>query len=202
MGRLNLNHGFILAGVAFLFREHFSKVCLAADYNLVQQMVTFPWGTNFITNKFFKGDGFELETKNSEMGRAEKIASLIHHPTALSSLVFCGDGKHRPNNCGRCSKCVRTKAMFLLESEEVPDVFLDRDFDRRHALSLNLEKRNEAAVINELLIEAKKRGLNERISPLPSVFHAAIRKKSTKSKKWDRLISKSKKYMMWKIFKD
>ena len=155
-------------------------------------MVTFPWGTNFITNDFFKGDGFELETKNSDLGRAEKIASLIHHPTALRSLVFCGDGKHRPNNCGRCSKCVRTKAMFLLELEEVPDLFIDREFDKRHALSLNVEKRNEAAVINELLIEVKKRGLSERLSPLPSVFHAAIRKKSVQSKKWARLIQKVK----------
>jgi hypothetical protein len=69
-----------------------------------------------------------MEAANLDIMRGEKMHLIHGSMEALSSLTFCVDYRARPNNCGRCSKCVRTKAMLLPSVGVVPDVFLDKAF--------------------------------------------------------------------------
>jgi hypothetical protein len=58
-------------------------------------------------------------------------------------LTFCVDYKSRPENCGACTKCQRTKLMFLARTGTVPDIFMDKSipFDWLRALQFEKSER-------------------------------------------------------------
>jgi hypothetical protein len=173
-----LTHGFYLAGSAFLFRQDFNYAFLATDFNIAQEMLVFPWGTNHVTNPLFAGSDFKLVSMNQEMSRTQKVAQLSHDLDACHCMTFCGDAHHKPDNCGRCGKCVRTKAMFLLESESLPDIFICNEFDSRHARSIDLYHRSELAFCAEMIKVAKEKNVLERLLEIPQRYEEAVLKLS------------------------
>lgn len=173
---LALNHGFCLAGVGFLFRHMFSSVCLATDFDRVQSMLSFPWGTNFLTNDFFSGSDFKLLSMNSDVTRTVKVAYLAKDLDACNSIAFCTDTKYRPENCGQCNKCIRTKAMFLIENGSLPPIFKCGDFDKRHVSSLSLSKRSEMAFFSELLSRAKDLGVEGRLLGIQNKYDKSVKR--------------------------
>ncbi len=120
----HVTHIFSLAGAAFL-HGNYSRYLISSDYRLDQQFLVFPWGSNSATNRYFSDGRRHLLTLDDEFSRSDKLERIIALPEALSSVTFCVNYKARPENCGQCSKCVRTKIMFLTRIGYVPDVFLD-----------------------------------------------------------------------------
>jgi hypothetical protein len=195
---LSLNHGFCLAGCGFIFRDIFSSVNIAADYNIAQEMLAFPWGTNHVTNPLFSGSNYRLGTMNGDVSRTEKIAFLGGDANACNSITFCGKWEHRPDNCGRCDKCIRTKAMFLVEKGEVPQIFKCNLFDKRHVNSIDLSTRKELAFISELITRARKNGVLNRLFGLDQRYERAIRTLSLdKKSRLSKLYKKIKHKLLW-----
>lgn len=126
---LKLNHGFALASVGFLFSHMFKSCHLSADAKIQDEFLIFPWGTNIVTNRLFTATNYALATECLDEGRTDKVVRLSQNPAFLPGLSLCSDAKFRPENCGRCGKCVRTKARFYVMTGEVPPIFLENNFD-------------------------------------------------------------------------
>ena len=104
----------------------FKSAGFAADLSREQDLVMFPWSLNHVTNSYFKSRDFSCSAVDDDVTRAQKVQALAGNPVALSSVSFCVDKSVRPLNCGKCRKCVRTKAMFVGMTGSIPDgVFLD-----------------------------------------------------------------------------
>lgn len=169
----HFGHAFALAGGLFLFSETFAAGEIAADYNAAQEYVVHPWGTNSFTNAFFAGSTFRMETASTDITRTQKLRVLAgEDETVLGALSFCHNPKTRPENCGRCSKCVRTKAMFMATLGRVPPVFLDTSLDADMIRSMKVEKRNERGFTMDIFFTARRNG---HLDKLPGLAEIAAR---------------------------
>jgi hypothetical protein len=134
---------FVLAASGFLFSNAYRNLVMAADFSLYQQFEAFPYGSNFATNPLFASGSFNLFTHGDDVTRAEKLISISDSPSALASISLCKDTKVRPNNCGKCIKCTRTKYMFLAATGKMPEgCFIDSDID--HGTKLKFSDNEEA----------------------------------------------------------
>lgn len=138
---MKLNHGFVLAACGFLFGNHFGSSHLAGDAKPVSEFLTFPWGSNSITNPLFASQTHRMVMEDLDKGRTQKIATLNTRPEVLHTLSFCSDSKHRPDNCGRCAKCVRTKLRFVLLDGAVPPIFNDNTFTTNMVRKMDVRDR-------------------------------------------------------------
>jgi len=155
-------HGFALAGALFLFEHEFGAGEIAPDFTLAEEYVAYPWGTNSVTNPLFASSSFRMETADNALSRTGKVQVLANSEVAVRSLSFCKDYDTRPLNCGICSKCTRTKAMFLATCSEVPPIFLVQDLKPLDQV-FDLEKRNERAFFVDLYQTARANGHLERL---------------------------------------
>jgi hypothetical protein len=160
---VRFSHIFVLAGTAFMFSEHYKNITIAADHRLDQQSVIHPWGSNSITNRLFNDGSTFLSTVDDDITRSEKMPALFASKKALSSLSFCVNYESRPHNCGICSKCMRTKLMFLAATGNVPDIFISNEVNP-DLLPFNLQNRNERAFCADLYNCAKN---NNRLDLMP-----------------------------------
>lgn len=196
---LALNHGFCLAGAGFLFRELFASCHLAHDFTHAQSMLAFPWGTNYVTNAYFEGTDYKLHSMDPDISRTQKVGFLATKPEVLETITFCINPKTRPKNCGRCDKCVRTKAMFIVEHGSFPPIFQDNGFDRHHARSLDVNSRKEIAFFTELFARARAKGNQDRLLDLPDRYERAVtRLRGSKlRKRLERVAEKLRKKSIW-----
>jgi hypothetical protein len=162
-----ISHGFALASSAFLFSGNFSTAELAADGTRAQEYDVHPWGTNSLTNPLFAGTTFRLNTANLDLTRCDKLPLIAKSTLALGALTFCKDRSYLPENCGRCTKCVRTKAMFMAAIGSVPSMIC-ADVSLSHGLlnSLDLDSRSEQSFLLDLFVTARARGSIEQIPGL------------------------------------
>jgi hypothetical protein len=144
-----------LAACLFLFQDTFSNGVIAADYTWAQDMVAFPWGTNHVTNQYFAGSQFKMHTVSADKTRIEKLGYIANNPTACRSLSFCTDKKSRPDNCGVCSKCVRTKAMFLAATGVLPPIFNVYELTGQQIRKIDLNNRKEYAFFADIYAVAR-----------------------------------------------
>jgi hypothetical protein len=162
---ISLTHCFTLASCLFLLSDLFEEGTIAADRTPAQDMVTFPWGTNCVTKCYFAGSDFAMRTV-SEISRVEKLASIAASDVALPFLSFCRRHKVMPSNCGRCGKCVRTKAMFAAATGRIPEIFIDNAFNENLLKRIELDGRERAHVL-DLYCYAKDHG---RIDAVPGLL--------------------------------
>ena len=174
MQSATLTHGFGLAGYGFLLRDVFSTAMLAADYTPAQDMLAFPWGTNQVTNAYLAGTGFAIQSVCADTLRSNKLDLIARNPVALSAVSFCADKATRPANCGACSKCVRTKAMFVATSGSYPDIFNDMALTKAHIAALKLHKKSERAFFVELHASATRHGRLDQIPGLAERYASLI----------------------------
>ena len=120
-------------------------------------MVTFPWGTNHVINAYFTGSDFAVRSIGDDVSRTEKVAAIVDSQIDLSFLSFCRQNESIPENCGLCKKCIRTKAMFVVTSGSLPDIFVDKSFDAELMQTLHV-KGHERTHIFDLYAYAKERG--------------------------------------------
>ena len=160
----HVSHIFSLTGSAFIFSEHFSSITIAADYRIDQQFVVHPWGSNSATNRLFSDGSTLLETDGDDVTRSDKMPLLLTSQEALKSLSFCVDYSQRPNNCGQCAKCMRTKLMFFASTGSVPDIFLTKEIESNPLESIDFTKKSERTFFIDLFSCAKA---NDRIMDMP-----------------------------------
>ena len=162
-----ITHGLTLASCLFFLSDLFEVGILAADRSPAGDAVHFPWGSNHVTNAYFTGSDFIVRTVGA-IGRAEKIAALVEAGIDLQSLSICRNGDTIPENCGRCAKCIRTKAEFLSTIGYIPNIFLDASIngDMLHQL---VNKDSERYHFFDFYTYAKKHGTAEKIPDLERV---------------------------------
>lgn len=151
-------HGFQLFSTLFLFDNTHNLGLISSDFTTDQDYLTLPWGTNTLTNKMFVGDRMRIRTLSNDITRGEKLAALAQDPFALNALSFCKNYSVRPENCGICSKCVRSKAMLHAAGMEMPDIFKIGGFDSSDLRFLDLSKPIEVAFCLDVLNLANASG--------------------------------------------
>jgi hypothetical protein len=169
--KARIGHGFELAGALFLFGHAFEVGEIAPDFTPAQEYIAHPWGTNSVTNPLFASSSFRMETASNELSRTGKVRVLANSEVAVRSLSFCKDYDSRPLNCGICSKCTRTKAMFLATCGEVPPIFFLQDLKPLDQV-FDLEKRNERAFFVDLYQTARANGQLERLRGIEALARA------------------------------
>lgn len=161
-----ISHGFVLASSLFLHGSQFRQGEIAADTARYQEFLIYPWGTNSISNELFKSSSFKMNTANLDLTRSQKLKLISKYPTALNSLSFCKDYSFRPNNCGVCTKCIRTKLMFLAACGEIPDIFADPLFEDDMLGSSNFTGHGVRAFLIDIIQTADRNGFSDRIPGL------------------------------------
>ena len=164
----SLSHGFTLASALFLLSDLFEEGTLAADCDAEADMVIFPWGSNHLTNQYFRGSDFFVNTLDADVGRTEKLAKIVNAGVYLNYLSFCTKKSAIPSNCGRCNKCIWTKAMFLVVTGSIPEIFIDNSFDEATLNGL-IGSRIEQVDLFDLYRYAKSHGYTGRIPSLPDL---------------------------------
>ena len=164
-----LTHGFTLASCLFLLSDLFEQGALAADWSHAADLPMYPWGSNHVTNEYFAGSDFAVRTVGAEVGRTEKLAAITKAGIDPHLLSFCRERKVIPSNCGTCRKCIRTKAMFLIATGSIPEIFVDNSFEERLMKKL-IDSRNERVQLFDLYFYAKEHGSLDRIPALAGVI--------------------------------
>jgi hypothetical protein len=159
-----VGHIFVLTAAGFLHSEHFTQLHIAADYRADQQFVSHPYGSNLATNPLIHDGVSYLVTDSQELTRSQKLPFLLRSKQALESLVFCQDYSKLPYNCGKCSKCMRTKLMFLASTGEIPDIFVDIAVPKNWLDAFDLRENMQRVFLIDLLMCAKR---NDRMELVP-----------------------------------
>lgn len=89
-----------------------------------------------------------------------------------------------PQGGGRCSKCIRTKAMFVAATGGTPELFIDNSFDEKLMLELPLGGR-EVAHILDLYAYAKDRGVVDQVPGLSPLVEECRRLNAMKRRGHD-----------------
>lgn len=165
-------HGMALAGHAFLLTSLFETAHLAADNNWELDLLQFPWGLNHVTNRLFCGRSFRLETHEEHLSRAQKIGRLASDPAALAAITFCKRRDLRPRNCGLCRKCVRTKAMFLGMTGDIPPIFNVAELTPELVAEAYRSSEVERANLHDLHIRSRHLGPRHEVPGLAGLIEA------------------------------
>ncbi|WP_200196150.1 hypothetical protein [Halorhodospira abdelmalekii] len=173
-------YGMALAGHAHLLSGHFRSAFFAADLTSAQDFLAFPWGLNHITNRFFSGTTFSVSDTHGDMRRGDKLAALTKDETALNSISVCKDKSIRPNNCGVCKKCLRTKLLLFVTSCEIPNIFVNQNFGGEQIRQINLQDPVERLSFIEAYQIAARTGSLERCPDLKKRFEREIRQDRAK----------------------
>lgn len=153
----SVGHGFHLFGCLFLFERHYQHGAIAADSPVPIDYV-MPWGTNAYINSHYQSQAFHIRTLCNDIDRPAKTRALAAEPSALKSLTFCKQYELRPENCGRCEKCLRTKAGFDFELGFIPPIYLDNSYDFQDILGLNMRSQESRLPILDLMMSAHRNG--------------------------------------------
>ena len=195
-------HGFHLFGCLFMFSGRYQQGAIAADFPLFIEYILAPWGTTTLTNSLFASSSFSVKTLCNDVARPEKTGLLSQNPAALESLSFCVNYKFRPENCGRCSKCVRTKANFLAETGVIPPIFSDNSFHPEDLNEMDMHVKVDRIAAINLINTAERTGQTELLAKLRQLMNNYIHNQETlaiknkRKKRWLKKITNLKK--LWK----
>ncbi|WP_162917377.1 hypothetical protein [Dongia deserti] len=180
----HFSHIFALAGSAFLYTENYGDIFIAADYRRDQQFITHPWGSNSATNVYFDDGCTRLVTLDDHLTRTEKMPLILSSKEALASVTFCTNNRSRPNNCGRCQKCTRTKLMFFVASGTVPEIFADPSIPSDWYSRFDLHKSYQRAFLLDIVTSAKRNSLFAHL-PSADIVYAMLKKPNSASTRND-----------------
>ena len=165
-----MTHIFALAGAGFLHGEQFRNLIVASDHRLDQQFYRFPYGSNLATNPLFCDGETYLLTESSDASRTERIPLLSSSREALASLTFCTNPAKKPDNCGQCKKCIRTKLMFLAATGEVPDIFIDKAIPENWPDQIDPAIKKDRIFLIDLILSAKRSGTLDKIPGANQIY--------------------------------
>ena len=69
-----------------------------------------PWGSHPATDHLLAGSDFRIVHDGATHSRPEKLAYLFNGETAPPNVRVCWANPNQPGNCGKCEKCLRSKA--------------------------------------------------------------------------------------------
>lgn len=158
----HVTHIFSLAGAGFL-HDRYARYGIASDMRLDQQFQASPWGSNTATNALFRSDTSHMFSLDDDVRRSQKLPLIAASELALSAVSFCKDESIRPENCGQCGKCIRTKLMFLARLGQFPPVFRDAAIPRDWFEVMGLKKPMDRVWMSDLLFTAIEQGTRDKI---------------------------------------
>ena len=109
----NLTHGSWLGATALLLG--FSRAYVPSSYSYRQQV---PVGSHPLTDPLWSNECVEVIHEGAEARRVDKIVYISKCDTALANLQVCFNLV--AENCGRCSKCLRTSIPLALLGVSTP----------------------------------------------------------------------------------
>lgn len=167
-----LSFVFVLASVSFLYIKKYKDVTMASDFALYQQFEELPYGSSIATDQLYNSGDFGLETFGNDVTRAEKLPSILSNKKALLSLSLCKDKKIRPENCGVCSKCTRTKYMMLATTGEIPhESFIDPSLNQDIKINFNANGDKQDAYIKSTYTAGFRNGNLDKIPNIVSEYN-------------------------------
>jgi hypothetical protein len=111
-------HGSALAAVGLALS--FPVVYVPATHTYYE---LFPWGSHPMTDELWSTEGTRFIHDGAEASRCDKMSHIVSDQNILRRLHVCWEEKD--DNCGRCSKCLRTMiAMRLLrvQGQRLPEL--------------------------------------------------------------------------------
>ncbi len=175
----HITHIFTLFSCGSIF-ETYTTYRISADYRLDQQLEVHPWGSNTATNRLMRNGNGQLVTLDDDITRAEKAKHLVFSGLDLSSLSICVDHNIRPHNCGVCSKCMRTKAMFYATAGNIPTIFLNKDLSKNWHNSIHMKRKSERVFLNDIVETAIANNCYESFPGIQEA-HLKLRSEQVKS---------------------
>ena len=111
----------ILAAIAHVFPDRFSKVNIASSYSIKELYLNgtlHPWGTHPFLDPNYSSAEMSVHHEDCHLTRLEKLGVIADWELGLSCLRVCN---YRPEyhksgtlNCGRCDKCIRTMLQLMI----------------------------------------------------------------------------------------
>lgn len=167
-----LSFVFVLASVSFLYIKKYKDVTMASDFALYQQFEELPYGSSIATDQLYNSGDFGLETFGNDVTRAEKLPSILSNKTALQSLSLCKDKKIRPENCGICRKCIRTKYMMLATNGEIPaESFINPILNQNDKIKFDANGDNKDAHIKSTYTTGFRNGNLDKIPNIVTEYN-------------------------------
>lgn len=106
--------GFALAVAASLhFGRNTESHGLIASSEPYAKLI-LPWGSNPVTDHLLSSNAFRIVHDGASASRQQKVDFIANWPLAKRYVRVCWQADSRGNNCGKCEKCVRTRANFAL----------------------------------------------------------------------------------------
>ena len=140
-------HGSVLAGTATLLGGALRSCTIPSSYSVSSPV---PWGSSPLVDRRFSTPSVRVAHDDVLFGRLGKVFALVRErPDLLPHLKVCFH-EDRPDNCGRCRKCLLTMAALeaaggLQLATQLPDRI---DLDALRAVRLvGLEKLIEATEV-------------------------------------------------------
>jgi len=122
----DMMHGFNLGACLHFLSPYLSHGSFAQDDTSYQQRFRGPWGNFSYVPTLLRTEGFDLQTYGEEFDRVDKLRHVLEYDERLlSDLSVCFADKTLGGNCGRCFKCVITRAGFHALDIPQKDCFVD-----------------------------------------------------------------------------
>lgn len=162
-----------LAGNAYLFRQLFEECVFASDFTAAEDFVSFPYGSNSISNLLLAGSDYRLRSLCNQYSRVDKLEPITQNHIALQSVTFCKQKHLRPRNCGTCDKCIRTKIMMIVASGRIAEeIFINPTLNRKLVHSLNFSNKIEQTFFISACQFAREKNVLSKIPGLEEKFYA------------------------------
>ena len=150
------SHACQLASCLHQFSDEFEFGMIASTASYANPEL--PYGSNPVVDHLLSGDAMSLVYDGAGSLKTEKVAAIAKDPVAMAGLRFCWEGKDQSRNCGRCSKCVRTRLMFLLAGVQNPACF-DEEFEDTMVDAMRVEQISAWARLGEIAAAAERQGV-------------------------------------------
>jgi 7-cyano-7-deazaguanine synthase in queuosine biosynthesis len=122
--------------------------------------LSFPLGSNPVTNPFLSGARFDIVTDGSAFTRSDKVKEIARHGDAAKHLRVCWEGPNKSQNCGVCEKCVRTKLNFMANGLE-PNCFPTGRPSAIQVLTINAKGSAKRGMLREVYQTARAKEIKE-----------------------------------------
>ena len=159
----NFQHGLTLAGIAITLG--LSKVYIPSSFTYTD---LFPWGSHPSIDPLWSIEARTIIHDGAELSRSDKIRFIGRNQFVLDNLQVCW--KNIANNCGTCSKCLRTRAalhIFQLTSKSLQPLG-----DINELKSLRLTSHAGLPFIQDLSLHAREVNQPE----VAKIFSKIVRK--------------------------
>jgi hypothetical protein len=145
----HVSHGAILCAVLSTLAPRIGYVPTSTTYRELK-----PWGSHPLTDPLWSTEATEISHDSHDMLRTEKTALVATNPLLFSQLQVCWYA--RTENCGKCSKCLRTMLALKvlgLGRGPFPDIKIERQIEK-----LNPTSSDVAGFCWDLMYQARRNG--------------------------------------------